>query len=210
MSYRLAIAVFLLAAGFSLPGHSQEAAPAAPAASPANPEAAAPAPPAKPEAAKPAQSAKPAQPPIATTVYGDWDLRCRAAASGGAASHYCEISQTIESQDQSGPIAKISIGRPSGGTTLHAIVILPNNVSFPSSVHLRTDQNDKWGVELNWLRCIPGGCFADAELTDATLAHWHDLDTIGSIVFTDAAGDEISLPMTFHGFGQALDAFKKS
>ena len=202
MPYRLAIAVFLLGAGFSLPAYSQQTTPAAPPAAPASPA------PVKTKPAKPVAE-KSAQPAITSTSYGDWALRCR-QASAGEASHLCEISQTIEAQDQSGPIAKISVGRPSPGGGLHGMIILPNNVSFPSSVHVRTDENDKWGLEFNWLRCIPGGCFAEAELTDATIAHWHGLDLIGSIVFRDAAGDEISLPITFHGFGQALDALNKS
>jgi invasion protein IalB len=199
MSYRLAIIVFFLGAGFSLPAYSQATTPAAPQAAPASPE------PAKPPPAK----AKPA-PSVTSTSYGDWALRCRQGSAGEAATHLCEISQTIEAQDQSGPIAKISVGRPSPGGALHGMIILPNNVSFPSSVHIRTDENDKWGLEFNWLRCIPGGCFAEAELSDATIAHWHGLDSIGSIIFRDAAGDEISLPITFHGFGQALDALNKS
>jgi invasion protein IalB len=208
MSYRLAIAVFLLGAGFALPAYSQDAAPAAPQGSPAAPA------PAKPEAGKPAQvkpgKTEAGKQPISSRAFGDWALRCRQGSSTEAAAHFCEISETIESQDQSGPIAKISVGRPDPGGALHVVIILPNNVSFPSSVHLRTDANDKWGFELNWLRCIPGGCFADATLSDATIAHWHSLDTTGSIVFRDAAGDEISLPMTFHGFGDAIDALNKS
>ncbi len=209
MPYRLAIAVFLLGAGFSLLAYSQEATPAAPQATPAKPEPAKPAP-AKPAPAKPAkpEAEKPTQPSITSTAYGDWALRCREGSEGAA--HLCEISETIEAQDRAGPIAKISVGRPNPGGALQAVIILPNNVSFPSSVHIRSDENDKWGFELNWLRCIPGGCFAGATLSDATVAHWRGLDTIGSIIFRDAAGDEISLPITFHGFGQALDALNKS
>ncbi len=165
MPYRLAIAVFLLGAGFSLPAYSQQTSPAAPAAAPApaNPE------PVKPTPAKPPkpEAQKPAPAPITSTAYGDWALRCR--ASGEGAARVCEISETIEAQDQSGPIAKISVGRPNPGGPLQAVIILPNNVAFPSSVHIRSDEKDKWGFELNWLRCIPGGCFAGAELNDATV-----------------------------------------
>ncbi len=201
MSHRPFIAAFLLVAGLSLPAFAQEAAPAGP----AKPE------PAKPAPAKPAKpETKPTQPAVTNTPYGDWSLRCRQGGGSEAATRFCEISQTIEAPDQSGPIAKISVGRPSPGGALHAVIILPNNVSFPSSVHLRTEENDKWGLELDWQRCIPGGCFADATLADATVAHWHGLNAMGSIVFRDAAGDEISLPMTFHGFGEALDALNKS
>jgi invasion protein IalB len=200
MFYRLAAAI-LLGAGFSLAAHAQTATPAAPAAQPAG---SVPAKPAEPKPAKPREERK-AEAPIKSTNFEDWSLRCRVGAA-----HSCEISQTIEAQDQSGPIAKISVGRPDPGGDLHVVVILPNNVSFPSSVHIRTDSSDKWGFELAWLRCIPGGCFADAALTESTLAHWHNLSSIGSIVFRDAAGEEVSLPMTFRGFGQALDALNKS
>jgi invasion protein IalB len=203
MSHRSVIAVFLLIAGLSLPAYAQEAAPAETA--PAKPEPAKPAPakpaPARPEATKPT--------PVTNTPYGDWSLRCRQGGGSQSATRFCEISQTIESPDRSGPIAKISVGRPSPGAALHAVIILPNNVSFPSSVHIRSEENDKWGLELDWQRCIPGGCFADATLADATVAHWHALNALASIVFRDAAGDEISLPMTFHGFGDALDALNK-
>ncbi len=203
MSYRLAIAILVLAAGFSLPVHAQnttspgtsKAAPAPPAAEPAK---RAP----KPAASKPASKA---EEPIKTTNYGDWSLRCREGAE-----HTCEVSQTIEAQDHSAPIAKISVGRPGGSGDLHVVVILPDNVSFPSTVHIRTDANDKWGLELDWVRCIPGGCFADALLSDATVARWRSLNSIGSIVFRDAAGEEVSFPMTFHGFGEALDALNKT
>jgi invasion protein IalB len=198
MSYRLAIFAVLFGVGFLLPAYAQDATPPAQS---------------QPAPVEPAKSPKPAKPktekkaeePIKTTNYGDWSLRCREGEV-----HACEISQTIQAPDQSGPIAKISIGRPDPGGDLHIVIILPNNVSFPSSVHLRTNSNDKWGFELAWLRCIPGGCFADAALNDATLAHWHSLNDIGGIVFRDAAGDEVSLPMTFRGFGDALDALKKS
>jgi invasion protein IalB len=200
MSYRLAIAAAVLGAGVSLPVQAQTTtAPQTPQA-PAPVEPAKPAP--KPAAAKPAS--RPAE-PIKTTNYGDWSLRCR---EGAARS--CEVSQTIEAQDRSAPIAKISVGRPGGSGDLHVVVILPNNISFPSSVHIRTDANDKWGLELDWVRCIPGGCFADALLSDATAARWHSINSIGSIVFRDAAGEEVSFPMTFRGFGEALDALKKS
>lgn len=193
MPHRPLSALFLLIAALSLPAYAQEAAQPVPA---------------KPAHGKP-QTGKSEQPAVTAKPFGDWDLRCR-ENGGGTPARFCEISQTIESQDQSGPIAKISVGRPSAGAALHAVIILPNNVSFPSSVHLRTEQNDKWGLELDWQRCIPGGCFADATLSDATVAHWRSLDSTGSIVFQDAAGDEISLPMTFHGFGQALDALNKA
>lgn len=178
----------------------------------------------KPAATKPASTKHPhsktanvpsPEPQIVTRAFGAWALRCRKAngkkaeAAKAPESRACEISETLEAQDHSGPIAKLSVGRPGGKDALHAVVILPNNVSFPSSVHIRSDDKDIWGVNLEWVRCIPGGCFAETVLADATVKHWHDIKSKGEIVFKDAGGDNVSLPMSFVGFGEALDALEK-
>jgi invasion protein IalB len=201
--FSLSFLICLLIAGFSAPAFAKEDA-----VSPIKPT-----PKASPSH-HPAKAEKPSETGISTEGFGAWALRCRKkpakaeknAKEGGA----CEISETIESQDRSGPVAKVSVGRPGGSGPLHAIVILPNNVSFPSSVHIRTDDKDIWGVQLNWVRCIPGGCFAETLLADATVAHWHDIETTGYIVFKDSTGQQITLPMSFKGFGQALDALNKA
>jgi invasion protein IalB len=163
------------------------------------------------------RAAKPPSPDsqIVTKAYGVWALRCRKAngkkgeAAKAPQDRACEISETLEAQDHSGPIAKLSVGRPGSKGALHAVVILPNNISFPSSVHIRSDDKDIWGVNLDWVRCIPGGCFAETILSDATVKHWHDSKSKGQIVFKDASGDDVSLPMSFVGFGEALDALEK-
>ena len=175
---------------------------------PATPEA--PAEPAPPSRRKPRRSRSQAG-AVTSKTYGAWSLRCGKAASE-AAEGACEISQTIESPDQSGPIAKISVGRRKPGDPLHIVIILPNNVSFPSygaPPHRRRTTNGGWSS-------IGSAAFRAAVSPTAELSrcrpsqHWHGLNGMGSIVFRDAAGDEISLPMSFDGFGEALDALNKS
>jgi invasion protein IalB len=165
-------------------------------------------PPAKPEgkAAKHEESHS-ARTPVTAKGYGSWALRCEEGHSQGP-GRICEISETIQTADNR-PVAKISVGRRKPGDPLGIIVILPTNVSFPSSVHIRTDKEDKWGLELQWQRCIPGACMAQAEMNTATVEHWSGLKTDGDIVFRDAAGDEVELPMSMHGFGDAYSAFNK-
>lgn len=202
---RLFLSTFLLVAGFAAFALAES-----PSAAKAE---------AKLDSAKHPQSktAKPASPEsqIVTRAFGAWALRCRKASGkkGEVAkepqNRACEISETLEAQDHSGPIAKLSVGRPGGKGALHAVVILPNNVSFPSSVHIRSDEKDIWGVKLDWVRCIPGGCFAETILADATVKHWHDSTSKGEIAFKDASGDSVSLPMSFVGFGAAVDALEK-
>ncbi len=144
---------------------------------------------------------------VTSKGYGSWSLRCEAGHAEGA-GRTCEISETIETES-SKPVAKISVGRRNPSDPLSIVIILPTNVSFPSTVHVRTDKDDKWGLELEWQRCIPGACIATAEMSRAAVEHWSNLATDGEIVFRDAAGDEVSLPMSLRGFGDAYNAFSK-
>ncbi len=144
---------------------------------------------------------------ITTKGFGSWALRCEAAHTEGAEPS-CEISETIQTASNK-TVAKISVGRSHPGDPLMILILLPNNVSFPSTVHIRTSKDDKWGIELQWLRCVPGACVAGAELNPSTIAHWSDLKSDGSIVFVDAAGDEVALPISMLGFGDAYAAFDK-
>lgn len=220
MSQRLSLSFFalLLTAALAAPALAQEPAkePTKPAPKAEAPKAETP----KHTAAKPAAGEPKEDPQITSTAYGYWSLRCRKDAVGPKPepkdpnaekpARACEISETLEAPDHSGPIAKLSVGRPGGKGALFAVLIVPNNVSFPSSAHIRADEKDVWGLQLDWVRCIPGGCFAQAQLPDATVTYWHGLDNQGEIRFPDSTGEQVALPLSFHGFGQALDALNKA
>jgi invasion protein IalB len=220
MSQRLSLSLFafLMTAALAAPAIAQEH-PKEPAKPAAKAETKAEKHPAARQAAGAAKGEAKGDPQITSTAYGNWSLRCQKeappakdakAATGEKPARACEISETLEASDHSGPIAKLSIGRPGGKGSLFAVLIVPNNISFPSSVHIRTDDKDIWGLRLDWVRCIPGGCFAQAQLADATVGYWHGLDSQGEIRFPDSTGADVSLPISFHGFGQALDALNKA
>jgi hypothetical protein len=46
-------------------------------------------------------------------------------------------------------------------------------------------------------------------LPAATLAHWGGLQTDGKIVFVVGSGDEVSVPITMRGFGDAYKALNQ-
>jgi invasion protein IalB len=166
-------------------------------------------PPSKPESrtAKHEEAHGARAPAVTSKGFGSWALRCEETHAEGE-KKLCEISQMVETAAKQ-PVAKISVGRRNPTDPLTIVVILPTNVSFPSTVHIRTEKEDKWGLELQWQRCIPGACTASAQMNPATVAHWSSLNTQGDVVFTDAAGDEVELPMNLHGFGDAYNAFNK-
>ncbi|MET7245303.1 invasion associated locus B family protein [Methylobacterium sp. EM32] len=161
--------------------------------------------------AKPAAEAAPtvpAEPGLTTATYGDWVLRCQRLA-GDNAGRVCEVSQTIQAQGQPAPVAQIAIGRLPGQDGLRMTVLLPANVSFPSSVRVAEVKDAKSGLDLAWRRCNPGACVADGAATEAVLGNWRKTEDAGRIAFKDADGREVAVSLSLRGFGPALDALAK-
>jgi invasion protein IalB len=167
----------------------------------------------KPAAAKPAPAtAAPVStdPQTTTANYGDWTVRCQRVGDGAAAKRFCEVAQTIQQQGGQGPIAQIALGRLAPADPLRLTIVLPPNVSFPSSPRMGVDENDAHSVDLSWRKCLPGGCFADSEMNDDLLQRWRGLADHGQIRFKDSAGRDVAVPFSFKGLAQALDALAKT
>ena len=174
-------------------------------------------PPPNPAAAAPS---KPAEvPPVSsvpqstTAVFGDWALQCRHLDGTPANAVNCEVNQTLQVQGQ-GPIAQIAIGRPpvaegAAKEGLRLVVVLPNNVTFGASVQMSVDDKDK-PVDLAYRRCLPSGCYADAEIKDEYLGRWRAQSERGRLNFRDGGNRPVTLPFSFRGLSQAMDALAKS
>ena len=169
--------------------------------------------------AAPAPAAKPAEPqPVSavpqstTATFADWVLRCRRAEGTPEGPVSCEVAQTLQVQGQ-GPIAEIAFGRPPGVAgfkePMRLVIVLPNNVSFPGTVAMAVDEKDTKPVELTYRRCLPAGCFADAEASADLLTRWRPQAERGRIAFKDGANRDVVLPFSFRGLSQALDAMAK-
>jgi invasion protein IalB len=163
-----------------------------------------------PEAGRPVAPPVRADPEATTANFGDWTMRCRRLVAGQPTRRICEVAQSIQTPGAQGPIAQIAIGRVGPADPLRVTVVLPPNVSFPSAPRVATDEKDPQPVELPWRRCVPGGCFADAAIDEATLRRWRALSGRGSITFLDSSGHAIPVPMSFRGLDAALDALAKS
>jgi invasion protein IalB len=172
------------------------------------------APPRRPAAPPPAQAAPASPPPVSTTpqvttaTYGDWVLRCQ-TTDDAQAKHLCEVAETIQVEGK-GPIAQIAFGRVPGKPPLLMTVVLPTNITLPSSVLISTDDKDTQPAELSWLRCVPAGCIANVEIKDDILRRWRPLTTQGRLQFKEGDGRDVILPFSFRGLSQALDALGKA
>jgi invasion protein IalB len=150
-----------------------------------------------------------AEPQSTTATFGDWTLQCRRNGTGATAQKSCEVVQSVTAQGQQAPLAQIAIGRTGPSEPLTVTLVLPHNVSFPSTPRLGL-KTGAAGLDLAWARCLPVGCFANARLTDEALRQWRTAaDPQGQIQSTDAAGRKFELAASFRGLAQALDAMQK-
>lgn len=151
-----------------------------------------------------------ADPASTSATFGDWVLRCQRVGDGDKARRLCEVAQVIQLPDQSTPVAELALGRLPGDPALHLTAVLPASVSFPSSVQFGGSGKPPRGADLQWRRCLPGGCFADAVATDDSVKAWRTSTDAGRLTFKDAGGRDVALPVSFRGLAQALDALAKS
>jgi len=159
--------------------------------------------------AAPAPQPVSTEPSVTTASFGDWTLRCQRVDENGKTSRVCEVAQMMQAQGQQTPIAQIALGRLSVGEPMRITAVMPVSVSFPSSVQITLGDKDAKPVELVWKRCVPAGCFAEAVPGDDVLRQWRKAGEAGRIVFKDAAGRDLALPLSARGLEPALEALAR-
>ena len=169
------------------------------------PKPAFPAPAIKPELPRPVD----AEPNSSLANFGDWTLRCQRLGNGAEIKRVCEVAQQIRAQDQQNPVAELAIGRLKKADPLRLTVVLPVNVTFSSAPSFSADGKTPEPLDLGWRKCLPQGCIADALLKDDVLRHWKTQANAGRITWTDAAGRDLAIRLSFRGLSQALDALSK-
>lgn len=151
-----------------------------------------------------------ADPASTSATYGDWVLRCQRVGQADKTQRVCEVAQTIQVQGQPSPIAQLALGKIAASDPLRVTVALPNNISLPGSIVLGLSEKDPTPMPLTWRRCLPGACIADLTLTVDQLKAVRVASDAGRLVFKDAAGRDVVLPISFRGLAQALDALSKA
>ena len=142
-----------------------------------------------------------------TATYGDWTLRCN-LRPGPPPQKICQIVQSVRAQNQPNPVTQIAIGRPVKDGGLKAIIQVPINVWLPAGVKATFDEKEPPFV-LEFKRCAPTGCLADLDISDETMTKLRALTANGKLQFKDGTQKDITVPISFKGFGQAFDALSK-
>jgi invasion protein IalB len=155
-----------------------------------------------------AQPAPPSPPPQQTTAtYEDWIVRCE-THQGPPQQKTCEMVQYTQMKGQTGIISQVAIGRPVKGQPIKLVIQVPIGVWLPTGVKLAIGAKDA-AIAASFKRCLPAGCFSDADIKDDTIRKFRAMTEAGQIQFKDAAQKDVSLPVSFKGFGAAWDALSK-
>lgn len=158
-----------------------------------------------------AQAPQAASPPpnVRTLQFGDWVLTCRKADASAQAPQNCELVQTIMIKGQKDPFAQLAIGKVKPEQPLQVTVVVPHNITLPSSVKIAVDEKDKAPIDVAWTRCVQIGCFASAPIKDDTQKKWSSLETQGRVTFKAGNGQDVAIPISFKGLKAALEALAK-
>jgi invasion protein IalB len=142
-----------------------------------------------------------------SATYDDWVLQCQSEAAPSPRK-VCQISQISHIKESNAPFSRVLVEKPATGKPVVLIAQLPVNVSTRAPVSVRLDDADP-GVSAPFERCIPAGCFANFELKDEGLKKIRASDGMGKLLFKDAGGREVVVPLSFKGFRTAFDALLK-
>ena len=155
-----------------------------------------------------AQPSTPAQPSITTATFADWTQRC-VRERDSASSVVCEVMQTLQVEGQAVPVAQIAIARLTPKAPLRLTIVLPVNAAFDKAPLMQIEDQNAQAATLVWRRCANIGCIADVEIKPETLTAWRAATKPGQIQFRNAANQDVTLPFSFRGLSQALDAMPK-
>lgn len=153
-----------------------------------------------------AATAQPA-PQQTTATYEDWVVRCETSA-GPPPQKNCEMVQFTRVQGQGAVLTQIAIGRPVKGQPIKLVIQVPIGVWLPTGVRLTAGGKDP-GIAASYKRCLPGACFADAEVRDDVLKRFRAATENGALQFKDGSQKDVSLPVSFKGFSAAFDALAR-
>jgi len=151
-----------------------------------------------------AGSALAQQPQRTTATYEDWVVRC----AMHDAAKICQMTQSTQLKGQSQPVTQIAIGREGKNGAIKIAFQVPLNVWLASGVTLTA--GDRHGlVAAHFGRCIQAGCIAETDIGGTVIAEMRRLKKNGALHFKNANQQDVAVPVSFKGFGDAFDALPK-
>jgi len=146
-------------------------------------------------------------PQSTSATYDDWVVQCQMQV-GTPPKKICVMEQVTQVKGKNVPFSRLMITQPLKGDLLKLVVLVPVNVSLAAKVRLQRTASDV-DMAVAFSRCVPIGCFADFEINDELLKKLRAVSGAGKLTFADAGGHDVVIPVSFKGFGAALDAMMR-
>jgi invasion protein IalB len=140
-----------------------------------------------------------------TAIYGDWTLSCVIVPSGWKS---CGLVQSQKLATQLSAVSQIGVGRTTETGPLKVSIEIRPDAGAPSEVKLIGDDNVTIiTAAFKW--CTSALCLADADLSDTDIKSLRSQKSRGKLVYKNASQTDVSIPISFSGFSDALDALQK-
>jgi invasion protein IalB len=102
----------------------------------------------------------------------------------------------------------MGIGRYATTDPLKISIEIPANVWMPTAIILLLDgRQPPISATFKW--CTASRCYADTDLSDADIKRLRAQKGQGQISYKNALQADVSIPVSFNGFSEALDALQK-
>jgi invasion protein IalB len=142
-----------------------------------------------------------------SATFDDWLLQCEVQA-GPPARKVCDIAQVTQMQGRNTPLSRIAVPRPEKGQTVKLAAQVPVNIQLKANIRIQLSDGDP-GLTVPFNTCVPAGCFAEFELKDDVVKKFRAATGNGKLTFKTTNGQPVVIPVSFKGFGRALDALAK-
>jgi invasion protein IalB len=143
-----------------------------------------------------------------TATYEDWTVRCVTRA-GPPPQKFCDMEQLSHLQNKEQPFSRVAIALSEKGKPAALVVQVPVNVWLATGVRIEIGSKDA-RPPAPFTHCGPAGCFAEIALTDDIQKRFRAGTEPGRVVYKNATQREVTIPLSFKGFGQAFDALAKN
>lgn len=136
-----------------------------------------------------------------TAKFDDWTVSCIAPPSSAVKT--CELLQA-QTKGSSNPIGQITISRAAKSEPFKIFFQVPPSVWFQTGIKFVAQPSQApLLAQFRW--CLPSRCLADVELSEAAVSKFGSYAMPGAEQYKDAAQHDVSLSVSFKGFGPALD-----
>jgi invasion protein IalB len=137
---------------------------------------------------------------LVKSVHGDWQIRCEHFP--GDNNEHCALIQQVVAEDELNGGLSVLILKTSDKKRALIRIVAPLGVIVPRRLSVKIDSGQPYN--LRFIKCLPNGCIAEAELDEKVIAELRSGKTATFIVFKTPE-EGIGFPLNIEGFGEGFD-----